>query len=91
LMESPWAYSVMAVTMLIDAYLLYTFFAVRSKRVTNRVRAAHTLAIQGAGVAPHDPFGPLNTFLGYVIAVAAIAMLAYAISPAIHGYIAALN
>jgi len=28
LMESPWAYSVMAVTILIDAYLLYTFFTV---------------------------------------------------------------
>jgi len=31
LMESPWAYSVMAVTVLIDAYLLYIFFtAVRA-------------------------------------------------------------
>jgi uncharacterized protein len=29
LMESPWAYSVMAVTILIDAYLLYIFFTVR--------------------------------------------------------------
>src|SRR6516225_565273 len=27
LMESPWAYSVMAATILIDLYLLYTFFA----------------------------------------------------------------
>jgi len=26
LIESPWAYSVMAVTILIDAYLLYIFF-----------------------------------------------------------------
>jgi uncharacterized protein len=26
LMESPWAYSVMAGTILIDAYLLYIFF-----------------------------------------------------------------
>jgi uncharacterized protein len=33
LMESPWAYSVMAVTILIDTYLLYVFFAVRSARV----------------------------------------------------------
>jgi uncharacterized protein len=30
LMESPWAYSVMAVTILIDAYLLYIFFTVRT-------------------------------------------------------------
>ena len=29
LMASPWAYSVMAVTILIDAYLLYVFFTVR--------------------------------------------------------------
>jgi len=29
LMPSPWAYSVMAVTILIDAYLLYNFFTVR--------------------------------------------------------------
>src|SRR6516164_5108825 len=29
LMESPWAYSVMAVTILIDGYLLYVFFTLR--------------------------------------------------------------
>jgi uncharacterized membrane protein YfcA len=29
LMESPWAYSVMAVTILIDAYLLYVFFTIQ--------------------------------------------------------------
>src|SRR5215471_14559952 len=29
LMESPWAYSVLAVTILIDAYLLYIFFTVQ--------------------------------------------------------------
>jgi uncharacterized membrane protein YfcA len=29
LMESPWAYSVMAITILIDAYLLYIFFSVQ--------------------------------------------------------------
>jgi hypothetical protein len=28
-MESPWAYSVMAITILIDAYLLYIFFTVQ--------------------------------------------------------------
>ena len=33
LMESPWAYSVMAITILIDAYLLYIFFTVRSARI----------------------------------------------------------
>ncbi len=38
LMESPWAYSVMAVTILIDIYLLYVFFTVRnagSRRFAN--------------------------------------------------------
>ena len=29
LMESPWAYSLLAVTILIDTYLLYTFFTVQ--------------------------------------------------------------
>jgi hypothetical protein len=29
LMETPWAYSVMAVTILIDIYLLYIFFTVK--------------------------------------------------------------
>jgi len=29
LIESPWAYTVMAITILIDAYLLYVFFAVQ--------------------------------------------------------------
>jgi len=32
LMESPSAYSVMAVTILIDAYLLYIFFTARARR-----------------------------------------------------------
>ena len=36
LMESPWAYSVMAVTILIDTYLLYVFFTVRSARIRSR-------------------------------------------------------
>jgi hypothetical protein len=63
------------------------------------LRAADILAIQGrpySNIAsyvtdPHDLFGPLNIFLGYLIAIAAIAMLAYTVSPAIHDYIAALN
>src|SRR5258705_418499 len=38
LMESPWAYSVLAVTILIDTYLLYVFFTVQkvaSKRAND--------------------------------------------------------
>jgi uncharacterized membrane protein YfcA len=91
LMERPWAYSVMVVTILIDAYLLYIFFTVRSKASTNRVRAADNLAIQGAALHNNDIFGSLNTLIGYIVAIAAIVMLAYAVSPAIHGYMAALN
>jgi uncharacterized protein len=41
LMESPWAYCVMAITILIDAYLLYIFFIVQkrhqSARTTTRI------------------------------------------------------
>src|SRR6266849_4055803 len=37
LMESPWAYSVMAVTILIDMYLLYIFFTVQ--RAASKVTA----------------------------------------------------
>ena len=33
MMESPWAYSVMAATILIDVYLLYVFFTARRARL----------------------------------------------------------
>jgi uncharacterized membrane protein YfcA len=35
LMESPWAYSVMAITILIDCYLLYVFFTIRKAASTH--------------------------------------------------------
>ncbi|HYS90819.1 MAG TPA: sulfite exporter TauE/SafE family protein, partial [Bradyrhizobium sp.] len=41
LMESPWAYSVLAVTILIDTYLLYVFFTVQkvaSKRANDETK-----------------------------------------------------
>jgi uncharacterized membrane protein YfcA len=83
MMESPWAYGVMALTILIDAYLLYIFFTVQRRA---------TLAPLGDRAAPddriplevtersRDPFGPLGVvfgLLGYIIAIAAIAMLVY--------------
>jgi len=38
LMESPWAYSIMAITILIDAYLLYIFFTrPQSRRTTTSI------------------------------------------------------
>jgi uncharacterized protein len=36
LVESPWAYSVMAVTILMDAYLLYIFFTAPKRRLGDR-------------------------------------------------------
>src|ERR1700726_2344313 len=43
LMETPWAYGVMAVTILIDIYLLYVFFAARSGvRATTSAGSAGT-------------------------------------------------
>ena len=84
LIESPWAYSVMAVTILIDAYLLYTFFTVQ-KTASNGSRtlwAPLTLGHpSGPHDLPHDPFGRLNRLLGYIIAIVAIAMLVHAIRP----------
>ena len=90
-MESPWAYSVMAVTIVIDTYLLYIFF---TRRAASR-RSQTTLLTPGARSGPdnriasdmteppRDPFAPLNTLLGYVVAILAIAMLVFAVLPPI--------
>ena len=84
LMKSPWAYCVMAVTILIDLYLLYIFFTKRSRR------SWAPPTTPGDWSTPHsrissdtDLFGPLHRLLGYIIAIAAVGMLLYAISPAI--------
>jgi len=50
LMESPWAYSVLAVTILIDTYLLYVFFTAQrpaSRQSQNTVGPEHP----GAGLS----------------------------------------
>jgi len=71
LMESPWAYSVMAVTILIDAYLLYIFFTVQ-KAASNGSRTLWAPLALGhrsgpydsipsdMAELPHGPFGRLN-------------------------------
>src|ERR1700720_4000984 len=71
LIESPWAYTVMAITILIDAYLLYVFFTVR-KTASNGLRtlwAPLTLGDRSGPndripsymtELPHDPFGRLE-------------------------------
>jgi uncharacterized membrane protein YfcA len=93
-MESPWAYSVMAVTIVTDTYLLYIFFTVQ-KAPSKRSQTLWSPLTPGDRSGPHDripsdmtelprdPFGPLGSLLGYVIAIAAIAMLVYTVSPAI--------
>jgi hypothetical protein len=92
LMESPWAYSVMAVTILIDGCLLYIFFAVQ-KTASNGPRTLwapltlghrsgpHDRIPSDMTELPHDPFDRLNRLFGYVIAIVAIAMLIRAIRP----------
>jgi hypothetical protein len=93
-MKSPWAYSVMTATILIDVYLLYIFFTVH-KAASIGSPTVRTPLISGGGNGlrdrvrslmtglPRDPFVPLFDLLGYVIAAVAIAMLAYTVSPSI--------
>jgi len=53
LMENPWAYSVMAVTILIDACLLYIFFTVQ-KTASNGSRTLWAPLTLGHQSGPHD-------------------------------------
>src|SRR5712671_4994396 len=53
LMESPWAYSVMAVTVLIDIYLLYIFFTVQ-KAASKRSQTLSAPLRPGDRGGPHD-------------------------------------
>jgi uncharacterized protein len=93
-MKSPWAYSAMAATILIDIYLLYIFFTVH-KAVPIGPQTVRVSLISGGGSGlrdrahstmtelPRDPFGRLFDLIGYVIAAVAIAMLAYTVLPLI--------
>jgi uncharacterized protein len=81
LMQSPWAYSVMLVTILIDLYLLYIFFTKRPKTVWASGDPIKPYGRTYMTVEPFGPFGPLGRFLGYVIAAAAVVMLMYTFSP----------
>ena len=91
LMESPWAYIVLILTFLTDTYLLYIFF---TRRAASRC-SQRTLLTPDAPRGPYkriasdmtgpsrDPFVPLNTLLGYVMVILAIALLAFAVLPPI--------
>jgi uncharacterized membrane protein YfcA len=94
LMESPWAYSVLVVTILIDAYLLYIFFGVQqaislqSQTLWASLTASGWIGPHGRNASgmkgrPRDALDPVFDLLGYAIAIAAIAMLVYTISPTI--------
>jgi uncharacterized membrane protein YfcA len=81
LMQSPWAYSVMIITILIDIYLLYIFFLMRqtpSRRSQPDYGAYHRLRLDLPDPG-RDPFGPLGTLLGYIIAILGILVLIYGI------------
>ena len=83
LMPSPWAYSVMLVTILIDLYLLYIFFTKRSNTAwaSGDPIKLHDHNPTYMTVEPFGPVGPLGRFLGYIIAAAAVGMLMYTFSP----------
>jgi uncharacterized protein len=91
LMESPWAYSVMVVTILIDIYLLYVFFT--RKAASKRSQTPRAPLTPRELSAPYDRisldviderFGPLHRLLGYIITILAVGMLLYTVSPAIY-------
>jgi uncharacterized protein len=52
LMESPWAYSVMAATILIDVYLLYLFFGARRAAASDRSQTLDRA--DGDKISPRD-------------------------------------
>lgn len=91
LVESPRAYVVLVLTLLIDSYLLYMFF---TRRAGSR-RLERSLLTPGAPRGPdhriasemteppYDPLARLNTDLGYVVAILAIAVLVFAVLPSI--------
>src|SRR2546423_13708164 len=86
LMASPWAYSVMAATMMIDCYLLYIFFTVQ-KAASKQSQTPPPTSADSSGrrdritsamiESTGDRFEDLNLLLGYVAAIAAVAMLLY--------------
>jgi uncharacterized membrane protein YfcA len=93
LMQSPWAYSIMVATVLIDIYLLYIFFtkkaaSMRSQAVLASVATgdrsgAHDCAPFGMTEVADDPFRSVGSLLGFAIGILGIAMVVYTIWPEI--------
>ena len=73
LMESPWAYSIMAVTILIDSYLLYIFFVAQkpASRRSDALRGPLTSSDRSGGRGPMTTettkfaIALISTHLGY--------------------------
>lgn len=86
LAPSPWAYSVLALTIAIDVYLLCLFFGSRRDRL---LRPPDTRpmggvsSVHGGATQAIEPrlFGPLGRQVGYLLAVAAMGALVYTIIP----------
>jgi uncharacterized protein len=86
LARSPWAYSVLALTIAIDLCLLYNFFTHRAARRSpvHDARADEAPAKTAGlmfGSAGQQSFGVLGRAVGYVIAAAAVATLLYVMVP----------
>ena len=83
ILASPWAYSILAATILVDCCLLYRFFAARKARDAASPPNEAPLAWwdnprSEREHSREDPLGgALGTTLGYVIAIAGVAMLVY--------------
>ena len=87
LVDRPWAYSVMAITILIDLYLLYVFFAGgRATPLQQPPKPVPSLAPAGSERRHRRPAddmpelhrtvtSPLETLLGYALAIIGIVML----------------
>jgi hypothetical protein len=85
LIQSLRAYSVMVATILIDVYLLYNFLTARrlaSMRLQNQWAPLTRGGRRRSNMTElrRGPFDLIFDMLGYVIAIAAIAMVVYTVS-----------
>lgn len=90
-MESPWAYVVLALTFLIDSYLLYIFFMQKAASRQSHRTLLTPIAPSGPGnriasdvtERPDGSLAQLNVLLGCAVAILAVAMLVFVIVPSI--------
>ena len=87
LAASPWAYSVLAITIATDLYLLSRFFGTRTRdwlqRPDNPAQGGpSSLRRDAFSGADRKLSGPLGRQLGYILAFSALGVLLYTIIPA---------